>query len=57
VIKKHEAGGGVAVKIEHASYESAKQYGRHCESQSRLALQPRAEADPLSVPQSTKTMS
>ena len=32
VIKKHEAGGGVAVKIEHASYESAKQYGRHCKS-------------------------
>ena len=32
VIKKHEAGGGVAVKIEHAAYESAKQYGRHCAS-------------------------
>ncbi|GAA5819972.1 hypothetical protein JCM3770_006809 [Rhodotorula araucariae] len=29
VIKKHEAGAGVAVKIEHASYESAKQFGRH----------------------------
>lgn len=31
MVKKSEAGGGVAVKIEHASYESAKQYGRHCE--------------------------
>lgn len=31
VVKKHEAGAGVAVKIEHASYESAKQFGRHCE--------------------------
>lgn len=30
VIKKSEAGAGVAVKIEHAAYESAKQYGRHC---------------------------
>lgn len=30
MIKKHEAGGGVAVKIEHAAYESAKQFGRHC---------------------------
>ena len=29
VIKRTEAGAGVAVKIEHASYESAKQYGRH----------------------------
>ncbi|GAA5925923.1 hypothetical protein JCM3775_005151 [Rhodotorula graminis] len=29
IIKKHEAGAGVAVKIEHASYESAKQFGRH----------------------------
>ncbi|GJN89516.1 hypothetical protein Rhopal_002503-T1 [Rhodotorula paludigena] len=29
IVKKHEAGAGVAVKIEHASYESAKQFGRH----------------------------
>ncbi|GAA6059793.1 hypothetical protein JCM10212_003688 [Sporobolomyces blumeae] len=29
VVKKHEVGGGVAVKIEHASYENAKQFGRH----------------------------
>lgn len=32
MVKKSEAGGGVAVKIEHASYESAKQFGRHCKS-------------------------
>jgi len=31
VVKKHEAGAGVAVKIEHASHENAKQFGRHCE--------------------------
>ncbi|GAA5986329.1 hypothetical protein JCM10908_003705 [Rhodotorula pacifica] len=29
VVKKHEVGAGVAVKIEHAAYENAKQYGRH----------------------------
>lgn len=29
VIKKSQAGGGVAVKIEHAVYQSAKMYGRH----------------------------
>ncbi|SCZ99374.1 BZ3500_MvSof-1268-A1-R1_Chr7-2g09505 [Microbotryum saponariae] len=36
VIKKSEAGGGVAVKIEHASYESAKQYGRHFDENDEL---------------------
>ncbi|SCV70684.1 BQ2448_3446 [Microbotryum intermedium] len=36
VIKKSEAGGGVAVKIEHASYESAKQYGRHFDDSDEL---------------------
>jgi translation initiation factor 5B len=30
VVKKSEVGGGVAVKIEHAAHESAKQFGRHC---------------------------
>lgn len=45
VIKKHEAGGGVAVKIEHASYESAKQYGRHCECSA--VLEPCAGANPF----------
>lgn len=30
VVRKADVGGGVAVKIEHAAYQSAKQYGRHC---------------------------
>ncbi|RXW24243.1 hypothetical protein EST38_g1624 [Candolleomyces aberdarensis] len=29
VVKKSQAGGGVAVKIEHAVYQSAKMFGRH----------------------------
>ncbi|KAF8259895.1 hypothetical protein EI94DRAFT_1613470 [Lactarius quietus] len=29
LIKKSQAGGGVAVKIEHAVYQSAKMFGRH----------------------------
>lgn len=29
IIKKSQAGGGVAVKIEHAVYQSAKMFGRH----------------------------
>ncbi|KIY45157.1 P-loop containing nucleoside triphosphate hydrolase protein [Fistulina hepatica ATCC 64428] len=29
IVKKSQAGGGVAVKIEHAVYQSAKMYGRH----------------------------
>jgi translation initiation factor 5B len=28
-VKKSQAGGGVAVKIEHAVYQSAKMFGRH----------------------------
>ena len=28
-MKKSQAGGGVAVKIEHAVYQSAKMFGRH----------------------------
>ncbi|KAF9076705.1 hypothetical protein BDP27DRAFT_1284669 [Rhodocollybia butyracea] len=29
IVKKSQAGGGVAVKIEHAVYQSAKMFGRH----------------------------
>ncbi|KAF8803929.1 hypothetical protein BYT27DRAFT_7259912 [Phlegmacium glaucopus] len=29
IVKKTQAGGGVAVKIEHAVYQSAKMFGRH----------------------------
>lgn len=29
VVKKSQAGAGVAVKIEHAVYQSAKMFGRH----------------------------
>jgi len=29
LVKKSQAGGGVAVKIEHAVYQSAKMFGRH----------------------------
>jgi translation initiation factor 5B len=29
LVKKAQAGGGVAVKIEHAVYQSAKMFGRH----------------------------
>ena len=29
VVKKSQAGGGVAVKIEHAVYESTNMVGRH----------------------------
>lgn len=29
LVKKTQAGGGVAVKIEHAVYQSAKMFGRH----------------------------
>ena len=29
VVKKAQAAGGVAVKIEHAVYQSAKMFGRH----------------------------
>lgn len=29
MVKKSQAGGGVAVKIEHAVYQSAKMFGRH----------------------------
>ncbi|KAM0789053.1 hypothetical protein ACM66B_003116 [Microbotryomycetes sp. NB124-2] len=36
VVKKSEAGGGVAVKIEHAAYESAKQFGRHFDDKDEI---------------------
>ncbi|KAF5364381.1 hypothetical protein D9756_000896 [Leucocoprinus leucothites] len=36
VIKKSQAGGGVAVKIEHAVYQSAKMFGRHFDDKDEL---------------------
>ncbi|EKM59530.1 uncharacterized protein PHACADRAFT_250096 [Phanerochaete carnosa HHB-10118-sp] len=36
VIKKSQAGGGVAVKIEHAVYESAKMFGRHFDDKDEI---------------------
>jgi hypothetical protein len=36
VIKKSQAGGGVAVKIEHAVYQSAKMFGRHFDEKDEL---------------------
>ena len=36
VVKKSQAGGGVAVKIEHAVYESAKMFGRHFEEKDEI---------------------
>lgn len=36
MIKKSQAGGGVAVKIEHAVYQSAKMFGRHFEEKDEL---------------------
>lgn len=36
VIKKSQAGGGVAVKIEHAVYESAKMFGRHFDEKDEI---------------------
>ncbi|KAK4705284.1 translation initiation factor 5B, partial [Phenoliferia sp. Uapishka_3] len=48
VVKKSEVGGGVAVKIEHASYESAKQYGRHFDDKDELiSMISRASIDVL----------
>lgn len=35
-MKKSQAGGGVAVKIEHAVYQSAKMFGRHFEEKDEL---------------------
>lgn len=36
MIKKSQAGGGVAVKIEHAVYQSAKMFGRHFDDKDDL---------------------
>ena len=36
VVKKSQAGGGVAVKIEHAVYESAKMFGRHFDDKDEI---------------------
>jgi len=39
IIKKAQAGGGVAVKIEHAVYQSAKMYGRHFDDKDEIYSQ------------------
>ena len=39
IVKKSQAGGGVAVKIEHAVYESAKMFGRHFDEKDELVSQ------------------
>lgn len=36
MIKKAQAGGGVAIKIEHAVYQSSKMFGRHFEEKDEL---------------------
>lgn len=36
IVKKSQAGGGVAVKIEHAVYQSAKLFGRHFDEKDEL---------------------
>lgn len=36
IIKKSQAGGGVAVKIEHAVYQSAKMFGRHFDDKDEI---------------------
>ena len=35
-MKKSQAGGGVAVKIEHAVYQSAKMFGRHFDDKDEI---------------------
>ena len=35
-VKKSQAGGGVAVKIEHAVYQSAKMFGRHFDEKDEI---------------------
>jgi len=39
IVKKSQAGAGVAVKIEHAVYESAKMYGRHFDDKDEVVSQ------------------
>ncbi|EIW62251.1 translation initiation factor eIF5B [Trametes versicolor FP-101664 SS1] len=36
IVKKSQAGGGVAVKIEHAVYQSSKMFGRHFDEKDEL---------------------
>lgn len=36
IVKKSQAGAGVAVKIEHAVYQSAKMFGRHFDEKDEL---------------------
>ncbi|KAG2150323.1 uncharacterized protein EDB93DRAFT_1103543 [Suillus bovinus] len=36
IVKKSQSGGGVAVKIEHAVYESGKMFGRHFDEKNEL---------------------
>ncbi|KAH0839540.1 hypothetical protein J3R83DRAFT_425 [Lanmaoa asiatica] len=36
IVKKSQAGGGVAVKIEHAVYQSSKMFGRHFDDKDEL---------------------
>ena len=50
MVKKSQAGGGVAVKIEHAVYQSAKMFGRHFEDKDELLSHvTRASIDVLKV--------
>ncbi|KAH8834190.1 P-loop containing nucleoside triphosphate hydrolase protein [Flagelloscypha sp. PMI_526] len=48
IVKKNQAGGGVAVKIEHAVYQSAKMFGRHFDDKDEIYSQiSRASIDVL----------
>jgi len=48
LVKKSQAGGGVAVKIEHAVYQSAKMFGRHFDEKDEvLSLISRQSIDVL----------
>lgn len=50
VVKKSQAGGGVAVKIEHAVYQSAKMFGRHFDDKDEIVSHiTRASIDVLKV--------
>ena len=50
MVKKSQAGGGVAVKIEHAVYQSAKMFGRHFDEKDEVISHiTRASIDVLKV--------
>jgi hypothetical protein len=50
IVKKSQVGAGVAVKIEHAVYQSAKQFGRHFNEYDEVISQiTRASIDILKV--------